>query len=141
MHTPGPERPLQSPSFSHGPQVLAAEQSGVVFAQSASVTQATQAPLVAQAGFARSWPAQAPAPAGAWAHPTHAPAPEQNGFAALLQLTSVAHSTQVRLVGLQAGVAPLQSLFDRQPTHARVAVSQTGVAGVGAQSALASQPL
>src|SRR3954464_3145297 len=134
MQTPGPERLLQSPSFEQGPHAFAVEQSGVVLGQSALVTQTTQAPLGAHAGLARSWAAQAPAPAGACAQPTQAPFAAQKDRLASWQSASPAHSTQAPVephagwaASFLAHAAPPLGAPIEHATHVAVAAAQRGL--------------
>ena len=51
--------------------------------QSTSAPHSTHAPVAAHTGWPASFFEQADAPPGAWAHATHWPMPEQNGFVAV----------------------------------------------------------
>jgi hypothetical protein len=119
--------------MAQGTHAPAVPQNGFVAVwQSASAPHSTQAPVDPQAGRAGLSAAHAPAPAGAIAQGTHAPAVPQNGLVVVWQSASAPHSTHAPL-GPQTGLlgsCPAQTPAPAaaQETH-KPAVEQNALVG------------
>jgi hypothetical protein len=121
------QAPTPAGAMAQGTQAPAVPQNGFVAEwQSASAPHSTQAPVDAQAGRAALLAAHAPAPAGAMAQGTQAPAVPQNGFVAERQSASAPHSTHAP-VDAQAGRAALLAAHALAPAGAMAQGTQAPV--------------